>query len=433
VGTDADVDRLLCGPAMRRAGMDGRGVLLAIVDTGINLAHLQAAGRPIQLDVARSWVPAPGLVPGQAPVGHGTMCAFDAAIAAPRATFLDIQLLNSTAGGPGISGLLSDAVRAYAHLLAVLNAPRRPGDLRSMVVNNSWAMFHPSWDFPVGDPRNYSDNPNHPFNRIVASLERAGADIVFAAGNCGADCPDNRCQGVVGNTIYGANGHPSVITVAGVDVNHARVGYSSQGPGRLARNKPDLAGYTHFRGSGVYAADGGTSAAAPVVAGVVAAVRTRRPFNAGNPATLPSALRTLLRNTCTDLGAGGFDFDTGFGVVGGCTLRQRLAPSVIDPGPVRLPQSLCQRFPGLCERQPQPLPPFPPRPFPPFPPGPRPPRPPIGATADEPEADEEAQAEAFIAALLEAWRTGALVPASAPQPAGGGAGGGCGRGCGCKG
>lgn len=327
MGTDADVERLLCVPQMHSIGMDGSGVLIAIVDTGINLEHLANRGKRITIDAALSWVPRAGLVPGQAPVGHGTMCAFDAAITAPRATFLDIQLLLSgRRGTTTMSGFLSDAVQAYNHLCDIMQAPRRPGDLRSMVVNNSWGMFHPDWDFPVGDPGNYSDNPNHPFNRMVGALEALGADILFAAGNCGSNCADGRCQGVTANAIYGANGHPSVLTIAGVDTSKTRVGYSSQGPGRLSRDKPDLCGYTHFRGSGVFAADGGTSAATPVVTGVVAAVRNKNPYWPGNPAVSPAAIRALMRTTAEDLGSAGFDFDHGFGVVGGCALYQRYAP-----------------------------------------------------------------------------------------------------------
>jgi hypothetical protein len=345
MGTDADVERLLCVAQMHRIRMDGSGVLVAIVDTGINLEYLAAHGKPITLDVGRSWVPSAGLVPGEAPVGHGTMCAFDAAIAAPKATFLDVQLLLSSATGPTVmSGVLSDAVRAYSHLCNVMAAPRRPGENRSLVVNNSWGMFHPSWDFPPGDPGNYSDNPNHPFSRIVSALERLGADILFAAGNCGSDCPDGRCRGVTTNAIYGANGHPSVLTVAGVDVSKTRVGYSTQGPGRLSRNKPDLCGYTHFQGSGVYSADGGTSAATPVVAGVVAAVRTKRPFEPGNPAASAAAVRALMRSTAQDLGTAGFDFDHGFGVVNGCALYRRFRRFV--------PIDICRRFPWLCRPRP---------------------------------------------------------------------------------
>jgi subtilisin family serine protease len=428
MGSDADVERLLCVPQMRRIRMDGAGVLVAIVDTGINLAHLAARGRPITLDAGRSWVPAAGMVPGNAPVGHGTMCAFDATIAA-----LDIQLLRSTASGPTVmSGVLSDAVRAYSHLCAVMLAPRRPGEARSLVVNNSWGMFHPSWDFPVGHPGNYSNNPNHPFNRIVSTLERVGADILFAAGNCGANCPDGRCQGVTANAIYGANGHPSVLTVAGVDISNTRVGYSSQGPGRLARNKPDLCGYTHFRGSGVYAADGGTSAATPVVAGVVAAVRTKRPFAPGNPSVSPAAIRALMRSTARDLGTAGFDFDHGFGVVGGCTLYRRFRPIVpIDicrrlpwlchPRPI--PIDICRRFPEICRGIPrEPIPPIPPIP----------PRP---GLADAPEADDLADAgwdesgeglDELLAAIWQAGYFDGQQTGGAPGKAAGSGGCGCG-------
>jgi subtilisin family serine protease len=323
LGTDADVARLLCVPRLQAKKMDGSHVLLAIVDTGINRAHLVAHGRAPNIDVARSWAPpsAPG-VGGMWPVNHGTMCAFDATIAAPKATILDIALLQSRRpGGSVMEGLLSDGVLAYRHLLNIMSAPRRPGEVRTMVVSDSWGMFQPSWDFPVTDPRNYSDNPNHPFNRIVATLERAGADILFAAGNCGPDCPDGRCGGFTGNTIYGANSSPAVLAVAGVDITGLRVGYSSKGPGHLPpRKKPDIAGFAHFTGSGVYPADGGTSAACPVVAGVVAAVRSKRPFRPGLASTSPAAIRQLFQTTALDRGAPGWDIEYGYGIVNSCRL-----------------------------------------------------------------------------------------------------------------
>jgi subtilisin family serine protease len=323
LGTDADVETRLAVDRLRAKGMNGAGVTVAIVDTGVNIAYLNAQGKNPRFNRALSWGPLPGLDLGNMPVDHGTMCAFDVCIAAPNCTLIDIALLQSQAtGGTIMEGFLSDGVRAYRHLLDVMNAPRRPGDNASLVVNNSWGMFHPSWDYPVGHPGNYSHNINHPFNRIVTTLERKGADILFAAGNCGADCPDGRCQGVVVKPIYGANAHPRVLSIAGVDVTKKRVGYSSIGPGNISKRKPDLCGYTHFKGSDVYAADGGTSAATPVVAGVVAAVRTRLPLRPGRSNTRPSAIRNLLRKTAQDLGRAGYDYQHGYGVVNGKALAR---------------------------------------------------------------------------------------------------------------
>jgi subtilisin family serine protease len=312
VGTHKDVARLLDVKALHNAGMTGQGVPLAIADTGINVAHLRAKGQPAKLNADKSWTPK-GVhsKPGKHAVDHGTMCAFDAGIAAPKATFLDhAVLLSQREGETVMAGLLSDAVRSYAKLRRVLDD--MPASRRALVISNSWGMFDPAWDFPVGHPGNYSDNPRHPFNVIVASLEAAGADILFAAGNCGRQCEDGRCR-FRRKPICGANSHGRVLSVAGIDTKRKRVGYSSQGPGRLNASKPDLAVYTHFKGSGVYAPDpdGGTSAACPVLAGVVAAVRTKyRPSRLS-----PASLRSLLFKTADDLGKVGFDYNHGWGTV----------------------------------------------------------------------------------------------------------------------
>ncbi len=322
VGSHADVATLLMVNQLAALGMTGKGVRLAIVDTGINRAHLVAQGRKPRVLVKESYTPA-GVptTPGRHPVDHGTMCAFDAGIAAPRARLLDhAVLLSRTPGSTVMSGLLSDALLAYSKLRGVLSG-LNPA-YRRMVVSNSWGLFDPAWDFPVGHPGNYTDNPLHPFNLMVGSLEAAGADILFAAGNCGVQCPDGRCNFGGAPPICGANSHPAVLSVAGATVNKDRVGYSSQGPGRLTKLKPDVTGFTHFDGSQVYAPgpDSGTSAACPVVAGVVAAVRSR--YSAA--ALSPSQLRSLIRRTAEDHGGGGYDYDYGFGLIDVGTLLPAL-------------------------------------------------------------------------------------------------------------
>lgn len=311
VGNHRDVENLVRLPQLREKGLDGTNVLVAIVDTGFKLSYLNEKGKNPKFDLNRSWTPIPGFyTPGKMPVDHGSMCAFDVCIAAPNCTLLDYALLQSRAeGGSTMDGFLSDAVKAFSRLLELLN--NAPDPKPSLVVNNSWGMYHPSWDFPVGHSGNYSDNPNHPFNIIVESLEDAGADLLFAAGNCGAECPSRQCQGATSRAIYGANSHPSVLSIGGVTVNKERVGYSSQGPGRLDPNKPDLCAYTHFVGSGVYPADNGTSAACPVAAGVVAAIRTKYPASKISPAQL----RNIIRRTAEDLSPTGFDYSHGYGII----------------------------------------------------------------------------------------------------------------------
>jgi len=316
VGTDLDVEQLLLVEELHRRGMTGNGVPVAVCDTGINLPFLRRRGKMPEFDAELSWGPVPGQSLGDMPVGHGTMCAYDVCIAAPACTLVDHALLTSrTPGGSVMDGFLSDAVQSYGVLLSYMSRASAPGfgdpPPRTLVVNNSWGMFHPSWDFPVGDPQNYSDNHGHPFNIIVESLEAVGADILFAAGNCGPECADSRCELVTDAGIFGANSSPVVTSVAGTVISKERIGYSTKGPGRLEDRKPDIASFTHFAGSGVFPADGGTSAATPVAAGVVAAIRRRYPASVLSPLQL----RGLLQDTAEPHGDGDFNYEYGHGII----------------------------------------------------------------------------------------------------------------------
>ncbi|HEV3050582.1 MAG TPA: hypothetical protein VGX50_09750, partial [Longimicrobium sp.] len=88
VGNVAGVAAKLQLAQLAAKGLDGTGVAIAIVDTGFNLAHLtKQLGSSPRFDAANSWTPPKGTTsPGAYPVSHGTMCAFDALIAAPKAT-----------------------------------------------------------------------------------------------------------------------------------------------------------------------------------------------------------------------------------------------------------------------------------------------------------------------------------------------------------
>ncbi|MGZ4962905.1 MAG: S8 family serine peptidase [Limisphaerales bacterium] len=321
VGTAATVANKLNLSALAARKLQGQKVAIAIVDTGINLKYLtNKLRRTPALDAPASWNP-PGNVPapGQWPVNHGTMCAFDALIAAPKATLVDFPVLSAHYPGSGsiMSGTLSAAIAAYGYMLG----SRTNGALSryaALIASNSWGIFHPSWDFPAGHPGRYCDNPRHPFNVQIRYVTRAGIDVVFAAGNCGAPCADGRCQGRTTGAIMGASAVREVLTIAGCDTNDLRVGYSSQGPSipGMFKQKPDVTSYTHFLGSeafGLGSPDSGTSAACPVAAGVIAALRSSPKIP---PATLPTAsLFQALRGHTTVVGAAGWNGDYGFGIL----------------------------------------------------------------------------------------------------------------------
>lgn len=277
VGDDDDVRTALKLAALHGANGTGMGVKVVIVDTGID---------GTQINVSGGFNPRPGVAPGTATPDHGTMVAFDALISAPNAIIFDYALLQST--GSGWVGFLSDAIRAFAEIMT--DHLQLPGP---MVAVNSWGMYDTGSDAPVGNAQNYSRNPNHPFNQIVSALIGSGVDVVFAAGNCGGTAPDVRCGAAdigPGNSVHGANSHPDAISVSAVTINDDHLAYSSEGPGGLTAQKPDISGFSHFNGSGVDPVDGGTSAACPTVAGVIAALRSTPNGRALAPATLKQHL-----------------------------------------------------------------------------------------------------------------------------------------------
>jgi hypothetical protein len=330
---DADTVRhnLKCD-VLHNQGLDGTGVAIAIVDSGIYLPRLELLlgqflpkARAIKLDAANSWQP-PGMVtkPGFQRVGHGTMCAYDALIAAPNATLLDYPMLMvRRLGDHRTTGSVAAAIQAYFNL--ILTWTLRPHAYKALVVSNSWGIFNRTLeDFPPGDPRRFIDNPDHVFRLIIRMLIRAGADVVFCGNNCGnasncaGGCASRTCLGERNGTIMGANAYSEVLTVGGCDTDDKVVGYSSRGPSiaNMPQEKPDLVAYTHFLGSRIVGAkipDTGVSAACPVAAGCVAALRTRFKPDAVKSARLFEVLRNTARRPAG--GPPGWRPDDGRGII----------------------------------------------------------------------------------------------------------------------
>jgi len=290
-------------------GQRGAGITIGIVDGGVDASLLPPG------TVTGGWSPDPAQPWGSAPVqwdGHGDMCAFDALIACPEAKIHDYSI-GRVAGS--VTSLISSALRAFQAALVASQAGHGP-----QVLSNSWGLYQQSWDpAPPGNRSNYTHNPDHPFSRKVVELMDAGILVCFAAGNCGEICPDGRCGTDVGpsRSIRGANGLPRVITVGAANVDRDWIGYSSQGPSTMDLEKPDVCGYSHFQGR--TACDAGTSAACPVVAGVLGLMRAVRPTVTQDQA------RGALRNTAMHPNGMHWDGRYGRGIVDAYSAVKSLA------------------------------------------------------------------------------------------------------------
>lgn len=319
VGDTARVREELQTQMLTDKGLDGSGVAIAIVDSGIYLPRLtRALGFQPALDEANSWKPdRVATQPGMHRLGHGTMCAYDALIAAPKATLIDVpMLIDRPPGDHIVSTTLSAALAAYEHLINKWPKP----NYKALVVSNSWGIFNPGLDdFPPGHAGRFIDNPNHAFRSKIQKLCAAGVDIVFCGSNCGPECTSAACLSQMSKMIMGANAYPEVLTVGGCDTENDVIGYSSRGPAISMftpaevqakphlEQKPDISAYTHFLGSKTrrnYLPDTGVSAACPVAAGCIAALRTK-----ASPAeTPPDALFRVIKQTArggNDAGPGG--------------------------------------------------------------------------------------------------------------------------------
>ncbi len=277
-------------------GIRGRGVVVGVLDSGIT-----AAGRTLK----RGETPArqiPNVIGGwPADWGtessdwgyHGNMCATDVLGMAPEAQLYDLRI-----SGGGSPATVSNALQAFQW---AINQFRRDGT--PQVLTNSWGIFQRAWY------ADYATNPEHPFTRKVVEAINTGIVVLFAAGNCGGTCPDGRCgtENGPGKSIWGANGHPFVMTVGAANTEGQFIGYSSQGPAALDAFKPDFLSISHF--TGYFNSDSGTSAATPIAAGVAALFKQR------NSRASQFDIKAALKLTARDIGPSGWDQHAGAGII----------------------------------------------------------------------------------------------------------------------
>jgi hypothetical protein len=238
---------------------------------------------------------------------------------APHAMIFDCPLIPPRILG-NLPAFLSDAFGALTRIaddIALLGALRPEVFGGRWVIVNAWSVYDARGEAVPGE---YIRNRDHWVACAVDHLATV-ADVVFAAGNCGALGPDGRCAEALtgpGQSILGANSLQSVLTVGAARADGIWAGYSSQGPGQFPagcdpQEKPDLVAPSHFLEPGTaHRLAGGSSAASAVAAGVVAALRTRWPDSALPPDALFALLRDAARQPDDSTG---WNDRTGHGVL----------------------------------------------------------------------------------------------------------------------
>jgi PKD repeat protein len=171
---------------------------------------------------------------------------------------------------------------------------------------------------------------------------------VFSAGNANPQDCDYGAGTQWGNITGGHKQGKNCIATANLDVNGVIASSSSRGPAHDGRIKPDIAAHGQGQASTtedqLYQSFGGTSAAAPGIAGCMAQLyEAYRSLN--NGATPESALiKAALLNTANDLGNIGPDFIFGWGHVNTFKAYQLLESNRYQTGTITQGQVITQNL-----------------------------------------------------------------------------------------
>jgi serine protease AprX len=272
--------------------LNGTGVVVAVIDTGIN-SHTYLSGDRIIYNQS--------FVPGENPTdnnGHGTAVAgiigatgSDAKGVAPNVTFLNLKVLN--AGGSGtldwVLGGINEAVNNTSHPKA---------DIISMSLGGAGSSY---------------DDMCKAVNSAWINNDTI---VVVAAGNSGGSWYGDTYYGPYYETISSPGLAANIITVGATggpnyySINYSSIAYfSSRGPTDDGRAKPDIVApgrnltVLDNDGQSIWPGFSGTSAATPVVSGAIALLLDE---HSDVSWISPNTVKAAIMMTAEDLGENPF-------------------------------------------------------------------------------------------------------------------------------
>ncbi len=287
-----NVSRVQADRVWDALGLDGRGVVVGVMDSGVDWEHpLLAAnyrgytGKPL-VDHTAHWYCATDegyTYPGDG-LGHGTHVAGialgrDGIGAAPGAQWIAVKVFNN-------QGFAYDS---WLHAgFEWLLAPGGDPSLAPDIVNGSWGS---------------RDSANQIFQNDIRALRAAGIVPVFAAGN----------EGPEEGSVSSPGSLPETIAVGATDRDDLVAWFSGRGPSPWDELKPQVSApgvdiLSALPGGGL-GIKSGTSMAAPLTAGVIALLLQ------ANPALTIDQIEAILTQTAIPLGEGHPNNVYGWGLV----------------------------------------------------------------------------------------------------------------------
>lgn len=303
---------LVNAPALWALGIQGQGVVVANMDTGVDITHPDLAAQ--WRGGSNSWFDPYGQHP-TVPAdlnGHGTWTmgvmvgreAGGTAIGmAPQAQWIAVKIFNDQGS--------ATAAAIHQGFQWLLDPDGDPNTADApQVVNNSWSYGNPGCDLE--------------FQLDLQALRGAGIVPIVSAGNYGPG----------GSTSVSPANYPEAFAVGAINNSNLIYASGSRGPsgcGEAATIYPELVapgvGVNTSDLYGFYTSSSGTSLAAPHVAGGLALLLS------AYPNLSVDQQETALINGAADLGADGADNDFGYGRLDVLAAYQAIAGGGGTPTP----------------------------------------------------------------------------------------------------